>query len=180
MPSGRPGKARLWPLPCNRHPSHACWLGENIGRSKASAATTLSVWSQFSGPVSSTSRIAPPRSRSPGNHLPLPRFSVPWRLSLAEPSCPLGLYCLKWPNSGPPLAPGLYPYLRLDTGGRSQKLSPLHWGEGKGPFPILSPRERGRSQRPHGCVQRKMWDTLSAFAGVTLPKPQAVFVPPRR
>ena len=38
---------------------------------------------------------------------------------------------------------------------------PLPWGEGKGPFPILSPRERGRSQRPHGCVQRKMWDTLS-------------------
>ena len=25
---------------------------------------------------------------------------------------------------------GLYPYLGLDTGGRSQKLSPLPWGEG--------------------------------------------------
>ena len=40
---------------------------------------------------------------------------------------------------------------------------PLPWGEGKGPFPILSPRERGRRQRPHGCVQRKMWVTLSSL-----------------
>jgi hypothetical protein len=52
----------------------------------------------------------------------------------------------------PPLTPDLYPYLRLDTGGRSQKLSPLPWGEGKDPVPSLSPREMGRRQR---------WDRVS-------------------
>ena len=39
------------------------------------------------------------------------------------------------------------------------KISPS--GEGKDPIPLLSPRERGRSQRPDRRVQRKMWDTLS-------------------
>ena len=36
----------------------------------------------------------------------------------------------------PPVKAGLYPYLGLDTGGRSQKLSPLPWGEGSGDWPF--------------------------------------------
>jgi hypothetical protein len=40
-------------------------------------------------------------------------------------------------------------------------VDPLPLGEGKDPIPSLCPRERGRRQRWHRCVQREMWDTVS-------------------
>ena len=41
----------------------------------------------------------------------------------------------------PPLTPGLYSYLGLDTGGRSQKLNPLPLGEGGDPAVAGEPGE---------------------------------------